>query len=197
MKFRNIEGTELIELFNSVNFRKKFLEKRKIFFWGPVYDETVQEIVEQLLYLDIMEPGKDITIFINSPGGSVTSGLSLYDTMQMIKSPVSTVCMGMAASMGAVLLSGWAKGKRYIFPNAEVMIHQPSISGPLQDTAANLIITAEEMQKTKIRLSQILAQNCNKSLEQILKDSDRDHWMSAQESVEYGIVDSVIDKIEF
>jgi len=144
-----------------------------------------------------MEPGKDITIFINSPGGSVTSGLSLYDTMQMIKSPVSTVCMGMAASMGAVLLSGGAKGKRYIFPNAEVMIHQPSISGPLQDTAANLIITAEEMQKTKIRLSQILAQNCNKSLEQILKDSDRDHWMSAQESVEYGIVDSVIDKIEF
>lgn len=192
-----MEYNEILESLNSVNFRKKFLDYRKVFFWGPVYDETVREIVDQLLFLELQDPGKEITLYINSPGGSVTSGLGLYDTMQMISSPVSTICMGMAASMGAVLLSGGAKGRRFIFPNAEVMIHQPSISSSMEDTAANLIITAEEMKKTKIRLSEILAKNCSKSLEQVLKDSDRDHWMDAKESVEYGIVDGVAEKIFF
>lgn len=196
MKFNNLDNDSILDLLNSVNFRKKFLEKRKVFLWGPVFDDTVKEIVEQLLYLEISEPGKEITLYINSPGGSVSDGLALYDTMQMISSPISTVCVGMAASMGAVLLSGGAKGRRFIFPNAQVMIHQPSISQPLRDTAANLIITAEEMKKTKLRLSEILAKNCNKSVEQILKDSDRDYWMTAQESVDYGIVDAIITKLE-
>ncbi len=192
--FKN-EYNEILETLNSVNFRKKFLEKRKIFFWGPVFDEISEEIVNQLLYLEMMEPGKEITMFINSPGGSVTSGLSIYDTMQMISSPISTICMGMAASMGSVLLSGGAKGRRFIYPNGEVMIHQPSISSGFQSRASDLIITAEEIKKTKVRLSQILADNCGKTLEQVLIDSDRDHWMDAKESVEYGIVDAVIDKI--
>jgi ATP-dependent Clp protease protease subunit len=190
------EQKNIIEALDSINFRKKFLEKRKIFFWGPVFDDTAKEIVDQLMYLEMTDPGKEITLFINSPGGSVTSGLSIYDTIQMISSPVSTICMGMAASMGSVLLSGGAKGRRFIYPNGEVMIHQPSISSGFQDTAANLIITAEEIKKTKIRLSKILADNCGKTLEQVLKDSDRDHWMDAKESVEYGIVDGIIEKIE-
>ncbi len=186
---------ELLETLNSVNFRKKFLEHRKVFFWGPVFDESVKEIVDQLMYLEMVEPGKEITLFINSPGGSVTSGLSLYDTMQMISSPISTVCMGMAASMGSVLLSGGTKGRRFIYPNGEVMIHQPSISSGFQSRAADLIITADEIKKTKIRLSQILADNCGQTLEQVLLDSDRDHWMDAKESVDYGIVDGIIEKI--
>lgn len=188
---------ELIKSLDSLNFRKKFLEKRKVFLWGPIFDETVKEIVDQLMYLELTEPGKEITLFINSPGGSVTSGLSLYDTMQMISSPISTVCMGLAASMGSVILSGGQKGKRFIYPNGEVMIHQPSISSAFQDTAANLIITAEEIKKTKLRLSQILADNCGKTLEQVIKDSDRDNWMDAKESVEYGIVDQIIEKLTF
>ena len=194
MKIQN-NYDNIIEAFNSLNFRKKLLERRKIFFWGPVYDESAKEIVDQLLYLELEDPGKEITLYINSPGGSVTAGMSIYDTMQMISSPVSTVCLGMAASMGAVLLSGGAKGKRYIFPNAEVMIHQPSIMQPIQDEAANLIITAEQIKKTKLRLTKILAENCNQPFEKVLKDIDRDYWMDPEEAVNYGIVDKIIDKI--
>jgi ATP-dependent Clp protease protease subunit len=192
----NIDQNTLIETLQSTNFRKKFLEKRIIFFWGPVFDESAKEIVDQLMYLELTDPGKEITLYINSPGGSVTSGLSIYDTMQMISSPVSTICMGMAASMGSVLLSGGAKGRRFIYPNGEVMIHQPSISGGFQDRTSDLIITAEEIKKTKIRLSQILADNCGKTLEQLIKDSDRDHWLDAQESLNYGIVDGIITKLQ-
>lgn len=193
----NDKNNKILEVLDSMNFRKKFLEKRQLFFWGPVYDDTAKEIVDQLLYLEMTDPGKEITMFINSPGGSVTSGLSIYDTMQMISSPISTICMGMAASMGSVLLSGGKKGRRFIYPNGEVMIHQPSIGSEIQDKAANLIITAEEIKKTKIRLSQILADNCGKTLEQVLIDSDRDHWLDAQQSVDYGIVDGVLDKLTF
>lgn len=193
----NDDNKKLIETIDNLNFRKKFLEKRKLFFWGPVFDDSAKVIVDQLLYLEMTDPGKEITLFINSPGGSVTSGLSIYDTMQMISSPISTVCMGMAASMGSVLLSGGTKGRRFIYPNGEVMIHQPSISSGFQDRASNLIITANEIKKTKIRLSQILADNCNKTLEQLIEDSDRDHWMDANESVDYGIVDGIIEKITF
>ncbi|MEA3450399.1 MAG: ATP-dependent Clp protease proteolytic subunit [Bacteroidota bacterium] len=191
------DNNKLIEAINTMSFKKKFLEKRQIFFWGPVFDDSAKEIVDQLLYLEITEPGKEITMFINSPGGSVTSGLSIYDTMQMISSPIKTICMGMSASMGSVLLSGGAKGKRYIYPNGEVMIHQPSISSGIQDKAVNLIITAKEIKKTKIRLSQILADNCGKTLDEVMKDSDRDYWLNANESVKYGIVDHVIDKLSF
>ncbi len=190
-------NNKIFEALDSMNFKKKFLEKRQLFFWGPVFDDSAKEIVDKLLYLEMTDPGKEITLFINSPGGSVTSGLSIYDTMQMISSPISTICMGMSASMGSVLLSGGTKGRRFIFPNGEVMIHQPSISSGFQDRAANLIITAEEMKKTKIRLSQILADNCGKTLEQVIKDSDRDHWMDAKDAVDYGIVDGIIEKLTF
>ena len=188
---------DFLEKFNSLNFKKKFLKKRIIFFWGPVFDDSAKEIVDQLLFLELENPGKEIKLYINSPGGSVTSGLSIYDTMQMISSPVSTVCFGMAASMGAVLLSGGEKGKRFIFPNAEVMIHQPAIGSPMQDQATNLEITAEQIMKTKLQLAKILGDNCGHSTEKILEDGDRDYWMDAEESVKYGIVDKLLNKITF
>jgi len=190
------QSEEFMKLFQNIEFRKKFLEKRIVFFWGPVMDDTAEEIVNQLLYLEMLEQGKEIKMYINSPGGSISAGMSIYDTMQMISSPVSTVCIGMAASMGAVLLSGGEKGKRFIFPNAEVMIHQPSIGGIVQDQAANLYITAEHIKKTKERLTRILAENTGQPYEKVLKDADRDFWLDSKSSVEYGIVDKIINKIE-
>ncbi|WP_407526197.1 ATP-dependent Clp protease proteolytic subunit [Lacibacter sp. MH-610] len=175
-------------------YNKKFLEQRKIFFWGVVHDNSAKEIVNKLLYLDAVDPGKEIKLYINSPGGVVTSGMVVYDTMQMISSPVSTVCMGMAASMGSILLSGGTKGKRFIFPHGEVMIHQPSIGGA-QGTSADLEILANQIAKTKELGAQILADNCGKTLDQVMKDFDRDYWMNAQEAVAYGIVDGILDKL--
>ena len=174
-------------------FDKKFIEQRKIFLWGVVDDKSAKDITARLLYLEAIDPGKEITFYINSPGGMVTSGMVIYDTMQMIKSPVSTVCMGMAASMGSILLSGGKKGKRYIFPNGEVMIHQPSGGG--QGTSADLEIMAQQMQKTKELGARILAENCGQTIEKVMKDFDRDYWMDAKESVAYGIVDNVLSKI--
>ena len=175
-------------------YNKKFLEQRKIFFWGVVNDNSAKEIVNKLLYLDAIKPGEEIKLYINSPGGVVTSGMVVYDTMRMISSPVSTICMGMAASMGSILLSGGVKGKRYIFPHGEVMIHQPSIGGA-QGTSADLEIIAEQIAKTKELGAKILADNCGKTLDQVMKDFDRDYWMNADEAVKYGIVDGVLDKI--
>ncbi|MBS1496110.1 MAG: ATP-dependent Clp protease proteolytic subunit [Bacteroidetes bacterium] len=174
-------------------FDKKFIEQRKIFLWGAVDDKSAKDITDRLLYLEALDPGKEITFFINSPGGIVTSGMVIYDTMQMISSPVSTVCMGMAASMGSILLSGGAKGRRFIFPNAEVMIHQPSGGG--RGTSADLEIMAVQIQKAKMLGAQILADNCGQTIEKILKDFDRDHWMDAKESIAYGIVDSLLKKL--
>ncbi|MBX2921975.1 MAG: ATP-dependent Clp protease proteolytic subunit [Chitinophagaceae bacterium] len=174
-------------------FDKKFIEQRKIFLWGAVDDKSSKDITSRLLYLDAIDPGKEITFYINSPGGIVTSGMVVYDTMQMIKSPVATVCMGMAASMGSLLLSGGKKGKRYIFPHGEVMIHQPSGGG--QGTSADLEIMAEQIEKVKKISAQILADNCGQPLEKIMKDFDRDHWMDAKESIAYGIVDKLVDKL--
>jgi len=174
-------------------FDKKFIEQRKIFLWGAVDDKSAKDITNRLMYLEAIDPGKEITFYINSPGGVVTSGMVIYDTMQMISSPVSTVCMGMAASMGSILLSGGEKGKRYMFPNGQVMIHQPSGGG--QGVSADLEIMAIQMQKVKELGAEILAKNCAKTKEQILKDFDRDYWMDAKESVSYGIVDGLIDKL--
>jgi ATP-dependent Clp protease protease subunit len=174
-------------------FDKKFIEQRKIFLWGVVDDKSAKDITARLLYLDAVDPGKEITFYINSPGGIVTSGMVIYDTMQMIKSPVSTVCMGMAASMGSILLSGGKKGRRFIFPHGEVMIHQPSGGG--RGTSADLEIMAEQILKTKEMGAKILADNCGKSVEQVMKDFDRDYWMDAKESVAYGIVDKILDKL--
>lgn len=176
-------------------FQKKFLEQRKIFLWGPVMDESAKDIVNRLLYLDALDPGKEITFYINSPGGVVTSGMVIYDTMKMIQSPVATVCMGLAASMGSILLSAGEKGKRFIFPSGRVMIHQPSIGGMLQGVAADIAIHAREIGKTKEMGARILAENCGQDFEKVMKDFDRDYWMNAQESLEYGIVDQLIEKI--
>lgn len=181
------------KMMSSWMFDKKFIEQRKIFLWGPVDDKSSKEITDRLLYLDAIDPGKEITFYINSPGGVVTSGMVIYDTMQMISSPVSTVCMGMAASMGSILLSGGAKGKRYIFPHGEVMIHQPSGGG--RGTSADLEIMAVQIQKTKEMGAQLLADNCGQTFEKIMKDFERDYWMDAKESVAYGIVDKVLDKL--
>ncbi|RTL59664.1 MAG: ATP-dependent Clp protease proteolytic subunit [Sphingobacteriales bacterium] len=174
-------------------FDKKFIEQRKIFLWGVVDDKSAKDITSRLFYLDAVDSGKEITFYINSPGGIVTSGMVMYDTMQMIKSPVSTVCMGMAASMGSILLSGGKKGRRFIFPSGEVMIHQPSGGG--RGTSADLEIMAEQVKKTKELGAKILADNCGKTVEQIMKDFDRDYWMDAKESVAYGIVDKILDKL--
>ena len=174
-------------------FDKKFIEQRKVFLWGVVDDKSAKDITNRLMYLEAIDPGKEITFYINSPGGIVTSGMVIYDTMQMIGSPVSTVCMGMAASMGSILLSGGKKGKRFIYPNGEVMIHQPSGGG--QGTSADLEIMADQIRKTKLMGAEILAKNCGQTTEKIMKDFDRDYWMGAQESVEYGIVDAILTKI--
>ncbi len=187
------EMPSMEKMLSGWQFDKKFIEQRKIFLWGAVDDKSAKDITSRLLYLDAIDQGKEITFYINSPGGIVTSGMVVYDTMQMIKSPVATVCMGMAASMGSLLLSGGKKGKRYIFPHGEVMIHQPSGGG--QGTSADLEIMAEQIHKVKEMSAKILADNCGQPVEKIMKDFDRDHWMGAKESVEYGIVDKIIEKL--
>jgi ATP-dependent Clp protease, protease subunit len=174
---------------------KQFFEKRAIYLWGVVDDKSARDIVTKLLLLDNDKPGEEIKFYINSPGGVVTSGMVMYDTMKMISSPVSTICMGLAASMGSILLSAGTKGKRAIFPHGEVMIHQPSLGGYYQGTSADLEIQAIQTQKTKELGAKILADNCGKSFEQIMKDFDRDYWMDAKEAVEYGIVDTIVEKL--
>lgn len=174
---------------------KILVEQRKIFFWGPVEEKSSREVVNKLILLESLKPGEEIKLYINSPGGVVSDGMVIYDTMQMISSPVSTICMGMSASMGAILLSGGAKGKRFIFPSAEVMIHQPSLGGYIQGVSADLEIHAEQIRKTKELGAKILAENCGKSIETVLKDFDRDYWMNAHEAIEYGIVDQLLTKL--
>jgi ATP-dependent Clp protease protease subunit len=174
---------------------KLFFEKRAIYLWGVVDDKSAKDIVTKLLLLDNDKPGEEIKFYINSPGGVVTSGMVMYDTMKLISSPVSTICMGLAASMGSILLSAGKKGKRFIYPHGEVMIHQPSISGYYQATSADIEIQAEQMKKTKDIGAKILSDNCGKTVEQIMKDFDRDYWMSAKEAVDYGIVDAILKKI--
>jgi ATP-dependent Clp protease protease subunit len=178
---------------SGARFDKKFIEQRKIFLWGVVDDRSAKDITARLMFLDAVDPGKEIKFYINSPGGVVTSGMVIYDTMQMIKSPVSTICMGMAASMGSILLSGGEKGKRFIFPHGEVMIHQPSGGG--QGTSADLEIMAEQIKKIKELGARILADNCGQTFEKVMKDFDRDYWMGAEESVKYGIVDGIVSSL--
>jgi ATP-dependent Clp protease protease subunit len=177
----------------AAQFDKKFIEQRKVFLWGAVDERSARDITSRLLFLDAKDPGKEITFYINSPGGVVTHGMVIYDTMKMIQSPVSTVCMGMAASMGSILLSGGEKGRRFIFPHGEVMIHQPSGGG--QGTSADLEIMAEQIRKIKELGAKILADNCGQPFDRVMKDFDRDYWMDARESVQYGIVDGVVDKL--
>lgn len=165
------------------------LESRVIHLVGEVNDEMAATIVAQLLHLDAIS-NEDISLYINSPGGSVSAGMAIYDTMQYIKSDVVTVCLGRAASMGAVILSGGAKGKRYILPHGEVMIHQPS--GGMEGQASELLIAAEHIKQTKQMLNEILSNNCGCTYEKIAADTERDHWMSAKEAMEYGVIDAVM-----
>lgn len=167
----------------------KLLEERKIFLWGMVDDKSAHHIVDRLMYLDALSK-KEIELYINSPGGFVTAGFSIYDTMRQIKSPVSTICTGLAASMGSLLLSAGEKGKRFIQPHARVMIHQPS--GGVRGPASDIAITAQEILKTKELSAKILAENSGQPYEQVLKDFNRDHWMGSEESVAYGIVDAIL-----
>jgi ATP-dependent Clp protease protease subunit len=174
---------------------KYFFERREVYLWGVVDDKSARETVSKFLLLDADKPGEEIKFYINSPGGVVTSGMVMYDTMRMMKSPVSTICMGLAASMGSILLSGGVKGKRFIYPHGEVMIHQPSLGGYIRGVSADLEIQAVQTKKVKEIGAKILAQNCGKTMEQIMKDFDRDYWMDAKGAIEYGIVDGIIEKI--
>lgn len=176
----------------SYDIFSRLLNDRIIMLSEEVNDTTASLIVAQLLYLEAQDPDKDIQFYINSPGGSVTSGFAIYDTMQYIKCDVSTICIGMAASMGAFLLAAGTKGKRIALPNAEIMIHQPS--GGSKGQAADIQIQAEQILKTKARLNKILAENTGKTVEQIERDCDRDHWLTAEEAKEYGLIDQVIYK---
>lgn len=173
---------------------KKYLEKRMVFLWGGVDDDSAKHVIDRLFYLDADKPGEEINFFINSPGGYVTSGMAVYDAMQMIQSPVNTICMGLAASMGSILLSGGQKGKRAIFKHGRVMIHQPSLGG-FQGTASDIEIQSKEILKTKELSAHILADNCGQTFEKVMKDFNRDHWLNAKDSIEYGIVDKIQSKL--
>lgn len=177
----------------SYDIYSRLLKDRIVFLSGEIDDNMANTIVSELLYLDSINHD-DISLYINSPGGSITSGMAIMDTMNFIKSDVSTICLGMAASMGAFLLSCGQKGKRYILPNAEVMIHQPL--GGATGQATEIKIAAERILKMKDKLNNILSKNTNQSLEQIQKDTERDHFLDANEALEYGIVDKIIDKKE-
>ena len=177
----------------SYDIYSRLLKERVVFLVGPVTDETANLVVAQLLFLEAENPEQDIYFYINSPGGSVTAGLSIYDTMNFIKPDVSTLCLGQAASMGAFLLSSGHKGKRLILPNSRVMIHQPLISGGLGGQASDIEIHARELLKLKAKLNEILAKNSGKSLKEIEQDTDRDNFMSAEEAVNYGLVDRIIN----
>ncbi len=166
------------------------LENRTIFLWGQVDDRSARHVVDRLMYLDSIS-NEEIKLYINSPGGYVTSGFTMYDTIKSIKSPVSTICTGLAASMGSILLSVGEKGRRFIQPNAKVMIHQPS--GGARGPASDIEISAQEILKTKELSARILADNCGQDFDKIMKDFNRDHWLDAEESVAYGIVDGILE----
>jgi ATP-dependent Clp protease protease subunit len=173
---------------------RSYLEKRTVFLWGGVDDDTAKHVIDRLMYLEAEKPGEPINFYINSPGGYVTSGMAIYDVMQMITSPVHTICMGLAASMGSILLSGGEKGHRSVFKHGRVMIHQPSLGG-YQGTASDIEIQTKEIIKTKELGARILADNCGRNFDDIMKDFNRDFWMTGQDAVDYGIVDSVKDSI--
>lgn len=182
-----------MEKFKSLKDRIDYslLEERKIFLWGVVNDESAKHVIERLIYLDNIGSGKEISLIINSPGGYVTAGFAVHDTMKSIKSPVSTICMGFAASMASILLSAGEKGKRFVYPYARVMIHQPL--GGAQGPSADIEIQAREIIKTKELSAKILAENSGQPFEKVMKDFNRDYWMDAEESVAYGLVDGILD----
>lgn len=175
--------------------QRKFLEQRKIFLWGAVTDETAKDITEKLLYLEATGPGKEITFYINTPGGSITAGMAVFDTMRLISSPITVVVTGMAASMGSILLCAAPKGRRLLFPHSRVLIHQPLISGRMIGPASDINIQAKEMEKLRAELNQILATASGQPLERINRDTDRDFYLNAQEAIEYGLADRIVDRV--
>ena len=179
----------------SMLIQKKFLEQRKIFLWGAVTDETAKDITEKLLYLEGVGPGKPITFYINSPGGSITAGMAVYDTMKLVTSPITVVVTGMAASMGSILLSAAKKGNRYIYPHARVLIHQPLITGRMVGPASDINIQAQEMEKLRLELNLILAKASGQSIEKVAKDSDRDFYLNAEEAIAYGLADKIVETL--
>ena len=175
--------------------QKKFLEQRKIFLWGAVTDESAKDLTEKLLYLETIDPGKEIIFYINSPGGSVTAGMAVYDTMKLITSPLTVVVTGMAASMGSILLCGAPKGRRLLYPHSRVLIHQPLISGRMVGPATDINIQAKEMEKLRLELNQILADASGQPIDKIARDCDRDFYLNAREAIAYGLADKVVEKI--
>jgi ATP-dependent Clp protease protease subunit len=175
--------------------QKKFLEQRKIFLWGAVTDETAKDITEKLLYLEAIGPGKEIIFYINSPGGSVTAGMAVYDTMKLVTSPITVVVTGMAASMGSILLSGAPKGRRLLYPHSRVLIHQPLISGRMVGPATDINIQAKEMEKLRGELNQILADASGQPIERINQDTDRDFYLNAKEAIAYGLADRIVETV--
>lgn len=178
----------------SYDIFSRLLNDRIVFLSEGVNDTTASLVVAQLLYLEAQDPDKDIQFYINSPGGSISSGMAIYDTMQYIKADVSTICVGMAASMGAFLLSAGTPGKRIALPNAEVMIHQPLISGGLSGQATEIKIHADHILRTREKLNRIMAENCKRPISDLERDTERDNYMTAQEALDYGLIDKVIDK---
>lgn len=183
---KNDRGERSYDIFS------KLLTDRIIFLGEEVSDASAELIIAQLLYLEADDPERDIQLYINSPGGSVSAGFAIYDTMQFIKCDVCTLCIGLAASFGSFLLAGGTKGKRMALPNAEIMIHQPAVSGGIQGPASDIRIMSEHIQRSKRRLNRILAQNCGRTEEEVERDTDRDHFMTAQEAKEYGLIDKII-----
>ena len=175
--------------------QRKFLEQRKIFLWGAVTDETAKDITEKLLYMESDAPGKDITFYINSPGGSITAGMAIFDTMNLVTSPITVVVTGMAASMGSILLCGASKGRRLLYPHSRVLIHQPLISGRMIGPASDINIQAKEMEKLRKELNLILANASGQPLDRIDRDTDRDFYLNAQEAIDYGLADKIVQKI--
>jgi ATP-dependent Clp protease protease subunit len=189
------EAEEARKLPLSEMMRRRFLNERKIFFWGEVSDESARLATEQLLYLEAMDPGKEITLYLNSPGGSITAGMAVYDTMKLISSPIKVIVVGLAASMGSIFLCGGVKGKRLVYPHSRVLIHQPLIMGTMRGAAVDIHIQAQEMEKLREEMNRILADASGQPLEKIQKDTDRDFYLNAQEAIEYGLADALVDSI--
>lgn len=175
--------------------QKKFLEERKVFLWTDVNEKSAKEVTERLLYLEWCNPGEEITFYLNTPGGSITAGMAIFDTMKLITSPVTVVVTALAASMGSILLCGAPEGKRLLYPHARVLIHQPLIQGRFQGPAVDINIQALEMERTREELNKILAEASGQSLEKITEDTDRDFYMNAAEAIEYGLADAVVEGV--
>ena len=175
--------------------QKKFLEERKVFLWGEISDENCRDVTDKFFYLESTDPGKEIIFYMNTPGGSITAGMALYDTMKLISSPITVVVTGMAASMGSVLLCAGEKGKRLLYPHSRILIHQPLITGRMMGVAVDIHIQAQEMEKLRDELNGILSESSGQPIEKIRRDTDRDFYMNAREAIDYGLADAVVEKV--